>query len=197
MPTGSTTRPTQPALACTTLARHTLEVRARHRFPTMVEKRGSSFRAGKETACACEKDKKDNSPTLTTPIRATLSTCLVRSQGQTQLSLHGEISVSSYKAGLTQQDLAKRIWQSRVLHVVLAHKAGSITVFEQHPVRLSDVHRQSPSESRNSGLAALNVVSMLHSAERVDPLPPTIQGHQRTGRSRTPPKQQPGSVSAA
>ncbi|KAH8621314.1 hypothetical protein IG631_24015 [Alternaria alternata] len=98
MPTGSTTRLTRPALACTILARLTLEARAKHRFPTMAEKRGSSFRAGKETACACEKDKKDNSPTLTTPIRATRSTCLVRSQGQTQLSLRGEISVSSYKA---------------------------------------------------------------------------------------------------
>jgi hypothetical protein len=50
---------------------------------------------------------------------------------------------------------------------VLAREAGSVTVLEQPPVRLSDVHRQSPSESRNSGLAALDVVSVLHSAERV------------------------------
>jgi hypothetical protein len=163
----------------------------------MAEKRGSSFRAGKETACACENAKKDNSPILTTPIRATRSTCLVCFQVQTQLSSRGEISVSSYKAWLTQQDLAKRIRQSRVLHVVLARKAGSITVSEQPPVRLFDVHRQSPSESRNSGLAALDVVSVLHSAERVDPLPPTIQGHQCTGRSGIAPKQQPDSVSAA
>jgi hypothetical protein len=86
----------------------------------MTEKRGLSSRVGKGTACACERGKKDNSRIPTTLIKATPLIFPILFQGQTRLFLHGGIKTSSYDAGLTQQDLAKFVRQSRVLHVVLA-----------------------------------------------------------------------------
>lgn len=84
-----------------------------------MEKLGLLFRVGKEIACVYERAKKEPLRIPTTSIKTTRLTFPISFQGQTQLFSHGEIEISSYHAQLTQQDLAKCVRQSRILHVVL------------------------------------------------------------------------------